>query len=186
MQPMSATPHVRRTLRPGDLGAVVEHHGRLYAAEHGVNSTFEGHVAASVARAATAGFPSEREAICIVELGGEHAGSIGLTDNGDGTATLRWVLLDAALRGSGLGRALVSEMVAFAGEIGYAQLVLETFSELEAAAHLYRDHGFELVWEDTAPRWGRDRITYQRYELDLAPSSGLNAGSSEPHAAARA
>ena len=60
-------------------------------------------------------------------------------------------------------------MLARAAEAGYARVRLETFSELEAAAHLYRDHGFELVSADTAPRWGRERITYQRYELEPPP-----------------
>jgi ribosomal protein S18 acetylase RimI-like enzyme len=174
---VSPAPRIRRHLRPGDLGAIVAHHGRVYGPEYGVDSTFEAHVAASVAGVAARGFPSAREAICIVELGGEHAGSIGLTDEGGDQAALRWVVLDAALRGRGLGRRLIGEMVERARRAGYARLWLETFSELEAAAHLYRDHGFKLLSEDTAPRWGRDEITYQRYELDLE-RAGAAAGES--------
>jgi ribosomal protein S18 acetylase RimI-like enzyme len=160
--------NIRRSIRPGDFGAIVAHHGRTYGREYGVDARFEGQVAAAVARAATRGFPSEREAICIVERNGQHAGSIALTDEGNDEAALRWVVLDAELRGRGLGRRLVGEMLAKAQEYGYAQVWLETFSELEAAGHLYREHGFRLVSEDIAPRWGRDRINYQRYELDLA------------------
>jgi ribosomal protein S18 acetylase RimI-like enzyme len=174
---VTPAPRIRRELRPGDLGTIVAHHGRVYGPEYGVDATFEGHVAVSVAGAAIRGFPSEREAICLVELGGEHAGSIGLTDEGDDEAALRWVVLDARLRGRGLGRRLIGEMVARAGEAGYRRLSLETFSELRAAAHLYRDHGFELVSEDTAPRWGRDRITYQRYELDLERAHATSVAS---------
>jgi ribosomal protein S18 acetylase RimI-like enzyme len=163
-------PRIRQVLRPGDLGAIVAHHGRVYGREYGVDETFEGHVAAAVARAATRGFPSEREAICIVEHDGEHAGSLALTDEGDDAAALRWFVLDSRLRGHGLGRRLLEEMLARAEERGYARVWLETFSELEAAAHLYRAHGFRLLSENTAPRWGREWITYQRYELDLAPA----------------
>jgi GNAT superfamily N-acetyltransferase len=79
------------------------------------------------------------------------------------------------VRGRGLGRRLLGEMLSKAAEVGYARVVLETFSELEAAAHLYRDHGFEVVSADAAPRWGRDRITYQRYELELSASVPLSA-----------
>ena len=165
---MTSAPRIRRDLLPGDLGAIVAHHGRLYHLEYGVDSTFEGHVAASVARAGARGFPSDREAIRIVELDGVHAGSLALTDEGGGAAALRWFVLDHGLRGGGLGRRLLEEMLAQAEQAGYAQVWLETFSELEAAAHLYRDHGFELVSADAAPRWGRERITYQRYELELA------------------
>jgi ribosomal protein S18 acetylase RimI-like enzyme len=165
---VSSEPTIRRELRPGDLGAIVAHHGRVYGKEYGVDATFEGHVASTIANAAARGFPSRREAICLVELAGEHAGSIALTDEGDGEAAIRWFVLSPEARGRGLGRRLLGEMLARAAEIGYTLVTLETFSELEAAAHLYRDHGFEVVWADASPRWGRERITYQRYELELS------------------
>jgi ribosomal protein S18 acetylase RimI-like enzyme len=165
---VSAEPSIRRELRPGDLGAIVAHHGRVYGEEYGVDSTFEGHVASTVAEAAKRGFPSTREAICLVELDGEHAGSIALADEGNGQAAIRWFLLSPVLRGHGLGRRLLDEMLATAAERGYSRVVLETFSELEAAAHLYRDHGFVLVSSDPAPRWGRERINFQRYKLELS------------------
>jgi RimJ/RimL family protein N-acetyltransferase len=172
---MRAEPTVRAELRPGDLGAIVAHHGRVYAEEYGVDSTFEAYVAAAVARAGTRGFPSEREAIRIVELDGEHAGSIGLTDEGGGDAAIRWVVLSPEVRGNGLGRSLLGELLAFAEEVGYRRVFLETFSELRAAAHLYLDAGFKLTSADTAPRWGRESITYQRYELELETRDRLNA-----------
>jgi ribosomal protein S18 acetylase RimI-like enzyme len=165
---VSPDPSIRRELHPGDLGAIVAHHGRVYGEGYGVDATFEGHVASTVARAAARAFPSSREAICLVELDGEHAGSIALTDEGGGEATIRWFLLSPEVRGRGLGRRLLGEMLARAAEVGYGRVSLETFSELEAAAHLYRDAGFELVSADEAPRWGRERIIYQRYELELS------------------
>jgi ribosomal protein S18 acetylase RimI-like enzyme len=172
---VSPGPSIRRELRAGDLGAIVAHHGRVYGEEYGVDSSFEGHVASSVARAALRGFPSPREAICLVELEGEHAGSLALTDEDDGEAAIRWFVLSPEVRGRGLGRRLLGEMLARASEIGYTRVWLETFSELEAAAHLYLDHGFEVVWADAAPRWGRDRIIYQRYDLELAARVRLSA-----------
>jgi ribosomal protein S18 acetylase RimI-like enzyme len=164
---MNAEPTIRRELRPGDLGLILAHHGQIYGTEYGVDATFEGHVASTLARAAVRGFPTPREAIRLVEMDGEHAGSLALTDEGDGEATIRWFVLSPEVRGRGLGRRLLGEVLEVASEVGYARVVLETFSELEAAAHLYLDHGFEVVSEDPAPRWGRDRITYQRYELEL-------------------
>jgi ribosomal protein S18 acetylase RimI-like enzyme len=161
-------PTIRRELRPGDLGEIVAHHGRVYGKEYGVDTTFEGHVAATIANAAARGFPSRREAIRLVELAGDHAGSIALTDEGDGEAAIRWFVLSPEARGRGLGRRLLEEMLARAMEVGYRRVRLETFSELEAAAHLYRGHGFALVSAEEAPRWGRERITYQRYELELS------------------
>ena len=164
---MNTEPTIRRELRPGDLGAVVAHHGRLYAREYGVDAGFEAHVANSVARVGIRGFPREHEGIWIVEQRGEHAGSVALTDEGGGEAVLRWFVLEPRLRGRGLGRRLVGEVIAEARAAGQTLLALETFSELTAAAHIYRDIGFELTWEETKPRWGRREITYQRYELPL-------------------
>jgi N-acetylglutamate synthase-like GNAT family acetyltransferase len=158
---------IRRELRPGDLGALIALHGRLIPPEHGLDSTHEGYVAASVARAAIRGWPREREAAWIVENDGKVAGGIALTDDGEDTAGLRWFVLEPCLRGRGLGRRLVRQVVAEARRHGFARVRLETFSDLRAAGHLYREHGFELVHEETGPRWGREQVTYQHYELQL-------------------
>lgn len=158
---------IRRHLRPGDLGAIVAHHGRLYGREYGVDQTFEAMVGAAVAAAGKRGWPHANEGVWIVELDGRHAGSLALTDEGHGQAAVRFVVLDPELRGQGLGRRLVGEAVAEAREEDYDLLWLETFSELRAAAHIYRSHGFEVKWAKTGPKWGRDEITYQHYELDL-------------------
>jgi N-acetylglutamate synthase-like GNAT family acetyltransferase len=182
---MTPAPRIRRALRPGDLDAIVAHHGRLYGREYGVDATFAQQVAATVSRAAARSFPGEREGIWIVEHDGAHAGSLALTDEGEDAAALRWFVLDRGLRGRGVGRRLLGEALAGAARSGYARIRLATFSDLEAAAHLYREHGFRLVSEDPAPRWGRDRITYQHYELELrrTGSAAGSAGAREPSAA---
>jgi len=54
----------------------------------------------------------------------------------------------------------------FCREQGYRSVFLWTFSELEAAAHLYRTHGFKLTEEKTHAIWGRV-LTEQRYDLRL-------------------
>ena len=180
MSPMAT---VRRDLRPGDLGRIIAHHGATYCPEFGVDSTFEAYVGASVSAAGKRGFPRPGEGVWIVEADGEHAGSLALTDEGGGLAAVRWFVLDTRLRGQGLGRRMVAELVAEAEAAGYEGVWLETFSDLTAAAHIYRSHGFELQWAETGPRWGRDRLTYQRYELNFqaraqslsSPSAGSSA-----------
>jgi ribosomal protein S18 acetylase RimI-like enzyme len=168
-------PLIRSELLPEDLEAIVAHHRRVYGEEYGVDSRFGDFVAAAVARAAEHGFPSDRETIRIVELDGEHVGSIGLTDEGDGEAAIRWVVFSPEIRGRGLGRRLLGEMLAFAEDHGYHRVWLETFSELTTAARLYRDAGFVVTDADTAPRWGRESITMQRYELELEARARLSA-----------
>jgi ribosomal protein S18 acetylase RimI-like enzyme len=173
---------IRRDLRPGDLGAIVAHHGRTYLPEFALDPTFEAHVGASVAAAGKRGFPTASERLWIVEHDGRHAGSLALTDEGDGLGAVRWFVLDREVRGQGIGRALIGELVAEAERAGYEALFLETFGDLVAAAHLYRSHGFELVGEQVGPRWGRERLAYQRYELSFQAraqsSSPASTGSS--------
>jgi ribosomal protein S18 acetylase RimI-like enzyme len=164
---MRAMPSTRRGLLPGDLGAIVALHGRVYSREYGHDETFEAMVASSVVDAAAHGFPAPREAVWLVEEDGDLVGCLGVTDEGAGEARVRWFLLEPSLRGRGLGRALLTELFAEVEESGYTRVTLETFSDLEAAAHLYREHGLEVVWEDTRPRWGRPAVTYQRYERVL-------------------
>jgi GNAT superfamily N-acetyltransferase len=163
---------IRREFRVGDLDQIVSMHGRIYPRENHVDSSFVEKVAATTARATSRGFPTDREDIWIVERDGVFSGSMAFTDEGDGIAMVRWVLLDPSLRGSGLGRRMLGELLAEVEALGYSLVRLETFSELRAAAHLYRAYGFEVVGSDTGPRWGRDEITYQRYELRLPRSTG--------------
>ena len=162
---------IRSRLLPGDLGRIVSQHGELYAREYGLDAAFEGSVASTVGAAAEAGFPREREGVWIVERDYSFAGSIALTADGD-TGILRWFLLDPRVRGRGLGRRLVGEVVAAGREHGLERVKLMTFSELHAAGHLYREAGFELQREDPAPRWGRDLLTLQYYELSLGSVAG--------------
>lgn len=175
--PMDPRLEIRTVLRPGDLGAIIAHHGDVYRREHGVDSTFEAHVATAVAAAGKKGWPGPGEHVRIAELDGRHAGSLALTDEGDGWAALRFFLLDAELRGQGLGRRWVAELLEAAEIDGYAGVRLETFSDLRAAAHIYRSHGFAVTSEETGPRWGRPSVTYQRYELSF--QSRAQSASSE-------
>jgi GNAT superfamily N-acetyltransferase len=173
---MSKAIDIRRELRPGDLEAIVAMHARLYR-EFGVDAEFVADIEARIDEAVAGGFPGERDAIRIVERDDEFAGSLVLTDEGEGIGCFRWFLLDPAVRGRGLGRLMVAELVALARRLGYRLLRLETFSDLRVAAAIYRDAGFRLVAEETGPRWGRE-LTYQHYELELQETSNTRRASS--------
>ena len=183
---MSASPTIRRELRARRPRR--DHRPPRRAStrpEYGVDSTFEAHVAAASPPPASAAGPRAREAIWIVELDGRHAGSLALTDEGDGlggAALVRARPEPARARASGAGWSPSWSSAAEAD--GYERLGLETFSELRAAAHIYRSHGFELRLGARPARAGAaTQITYQRYELSFQAraqsSSSPSTGSSE-------
>jgi ribosomal protein S18 acetylase RimI-like enzyme len=164
----SAMPDVviRRELRDGDAEAIADLHQRLYQAEHGMDERFGASVARSLVGAVERGWPRTGGAVWLVERQGELAGSLVLTDEGSGDGRVRCFLLAPELRGLGLGRSLLANLLAEARAAGMRTLALETFSDLTAAARLYREAGFTITWERETDQWGPP-IRYQRYELEL-------------------
>jgi GNAT superfamily N-acetyltransferase len=154
---------IRQKLRPGDLGELVRLHGELYAAEYGLNGTFEADVARSLADCLERGWPDDGGGVWLAEAGGRLVGAIALTREGEADARLRWFLLAAGARGRGLGRRLLAGLLEHADGAGFARIELVTFSELTAAAHLYRGAGFRRVAAGLDDRWGRP-LTIERYE----------------------
>lgn len=153
---------IRSELQPGDIGAIARMHGEAYTAEHGMGPRFEADVAESLGKAVNAGWPGTG-GVRIVENDSRHAGSVAWTDETD-HAKVRWVLLEAGLRGQGLGRSLLAEIVAEARAAGHELIVLDTFSDLRAAGHIYRSLGFEVVASRPHVSWG-PTVEMQRYEL---------------------
>jgi GNAT superfamily N-acetyltransferase len=155
---------IRTDLRPGDLGAVVGLHGRLYAKEHGFDVTFEAYVAGPLAELAKRN--SDRERLWLAECGGRLVGCVAIVAASDEVAQLRWYLVDPAARGHGLGRRLLDEAVAFSRDRGYRSVILWTVSALTAAARLYAAAGFRKVEEVPGRAWGVE-VVEERYELAL-------------------
>lgn len=157
---------VLRPPRAGDLGWVVHRHGVRYAAEYGLDSTFEGLVAGVAAEFADTREP-RRQAGWIAELDGEPVGSVFCMPDADpGVALLRLLLVEPSARGHGVGRRLVAECVAFARANGYSRLQLWTIDVLVAARRIYEQAGFELISERSERRFGQD-VVGQTWRLDL-------------------
>jgi GNAT superfamily N-acetyltransferase len=157
---------IRSDLRPGDLGDIVRLHGEIYACEYGLDATFEASVAEALAALVRRGWPREGEGIWVAEADGERAGAIVLSDEGRGVSRLRLFVLRPEFRGAGIGRSLLAALLERARAAGYERIELDTFSELRAAASLYRGAGFERVSAERRPLWGR-QIEFERYELAL-------------------
>lgn len=179
---------IRARPHPGDLGALVEMHGRLYAREYGLDLSFEPYVARPLSdfmidyvdRGERAG------RLWVAETaGGRVVGSIALlpvtvpvNPHGhiDGfrgeerpvtasTDQLRWFLIEPDARG-GLGRRLMSSALESAQSRKLRHVVLWTFDELHAAIRLYECFGFRTVETKTAHVWGRERREL-KMQLDL-------------------
>jgi DNA-binding MarR family transcriptional regulator/GNAT superfamily N-acetyltransferase len=156
---------VLRGPRPGDLGWIVEAHGRLYAREYGWDETFEALVARIVADYANEHDP-RREAAWIAEVDGEPAGCVLCVRREDDVAQLRLLLVDPRARGRGIGARMIEECLGFARRAGYARITLWTNDVLHEARRLYERAGFELVESAPHHSFGHDLVE-QTWARDL-------------------
>jgi DNA-binding MarR family transcriptional regulator/predicted N-acetyltransferase YhbS len=157
---------VIRRHQPGDIGAIVAGQARIYAGEFGWNDEFEALVA-EIGAAFLKSHDPIRERAFIAERAGEVVGSVFCVDGGEGVAKLRMLYVDAAARGTGLGRRLVADCIAFARSAGYTKLTLWTNDVLENARRIYLAEGFTLVAEEKHHSFGVDLVG-QNWDLDLS------------------
>lgn len=148
---------VLRDPEPGDLGWITHQNGRLYAKEYGWDWTFEALVAEIVGQFAKTYDPS-CERCWVAEREGEVVGSVFIVRQGDDTAKLRLLYVDASARGLGLGRRLVEETMRFARHKGYKRMILWTNDVLVSARRIYEGAGFELLEEEPHHSFGKDLV----------------------------
>jgi DNA-binding MarR family transcriptional regulator/N-acetylglutamate synthase-like GNAT family acetyltransferase len=157
--------YMLRSHQPGDMGWVIHRHGALYAQEYGWDERFEALVA-EIAAKFIQNFDAKRERCWIAEKDGEIVGSAFLVRQSATVAKLRLLLVEPAARGLGLGRRLVEECIRFARQAGYRKITLWTQSSLNAARHIYKKAGFEIVKEEAYQDFGHDHIS-ETWELIL-------------------
>ena len=111
-------------------------------------------------------FKPGREQCWVADLDGAMAGSIFLTDEGDGSARLRLLYVEPFARGRGIGDALVCTCIGFARAVGYEGVTLWTHTVLETARRLYARHGFRLVETAVHTEFG-EPVQGETWRLDL-------------------
>jgi peptidyl-dipeptidase Dcp len=153
---------IRNELRPGDIGYVIHLHGKLYQQEYQYPIQFEKYVAEGLLEFYNNYNPANNR-VWVCEYKGTMVGFMLLMNRGS-AAQLRYFLLDPAVRGIGLGKKLMEYYMRFLKESGYTSSYLWTTSELVAAAHLYKRHGFALTEQKDSTAFGKPVIE-QRYDL---------------------
>ncbi len=171
-----------RPLQPGDLGWVIGRHGALYAAEYGLDGSFELAVAEIVLQVMR-DFDPQRDGAWIAERDGMPIGSVFVVGVEDNIAKLRLLIVDPAARGHGLGRLLTQTAIQFARDHGYRRMVLWTMSMLEGARAIYASEGFHLIGSVPGIAFGR-AITDETWERDLVgrapPDIASTSGGARP------
>ncbi len=158
---------VLRAHRAGDMGWVVERHAACYHAEYGWGPRFEALVS-GIVKEFLEKFDPQRERCWIAERNGERVGSVFVVrDAKKGQARLRLLLVEPGARGTGLGRRLVEECIAFARDKGYRKLVLWTHANLDAARAIYRKTGFRRLDKTEAHSTFGPRAVSEFWEMDL-------------------
>lgn len=157
--------HIRHILKPGDVGALIQMHGWIYAKECGYNQVFEGYVCKTFFDFLN-NYNENIDRIWLAESESEIVGSIAIVRRSDQTAQLRWFILHPDFRGLGIGKTLFNKAMQYGKEKGYRTIFLETTDDQKTAVRMYTKAGFKKVKEHEDTAWGI-RHTEQTYELNL-------------------
>ncbi|MGV3616216.1 MAG: GNAT family N-acetyltransferase [Fimbriimonas sp.] len=152
--------------QPGILGRIAEMHGVYYAKVWGAEGilTFEGTVATEM-YPFLQNFDPSKELLLTAQAEGRVVGSVAVQAEGE-RARLRWVILEEAYHGRGIGKELLRRALEFARRTGYGRMTLWTVEGLPASYALYERAGFRVVERVADARHGIAHVNL-RMETDL-------------------
>ena len=152
--------------QPGCIGDIASLHARFYSEHWGFGAFFEQKVATGLAEFVDT-LPADGKALWLYVENGRSLASLAIDGNDEtGVAHLRWFIVDDSLRGSGVGRQLMSRAMKFVDE-RFSETYLWTFKGLDAARHLYESFGFQLTEESEGTQWGTT-VVEQRFSRRAA------------------
>jgi N-acetylglutamate synthase-like GNAT family acetyltransferase len=146
---------IRDELRCGDLGRIITLHGVAYEPMGGFGLRFEAYVAKTIAEYVLDN--SSRGRVWLAERDKDLVGCVAIAEREQNTGQLRWVLVDPAMRGVGLGHRLVTLALDHCVERGLASVYLETTDDLPESMQLYEKLGFKVFSTETADLWDGTR-----------------------------
>lgn len=152
-----------RTHRIGDLGYITYRHAILYQQEYGLGPVFEEYLLEGLLAFSRSEQPGT---IWIAEDGDQIVGFIAMAGIDSETAQLRWFLIEPEYRGIGLGRRLMTVAMDHCREKGYRKVFLWTFSDLNAARHLYKEYGFHITEEHPNDSW-KVGLVEERWDITM-------------------
>ena len=159
---------IRDKLRCGDLGRIITLHGVVYEPLGGFGLSFEAYVAKTIAEYVLDN--ESRGRVWLAERDNDLVGCVAIAEREQNSGQLRWVLVDSATRGFGLGRRLVTLALDHCVERGLDSVCLETTDGLPESMQLYEKLGFELLSTETAELWDGPRKLIKMI-LRLSPDS---------------
>jgi len=158
---------IRDELRCGDLGRIITLHGVAYEPMGGFGLRFEAYVAKTIAEYVLDN--SSRGRVWLAERHNDLVGCVAIAEREQNTAQLRWVLVDPAMRGVGLGHRLVTLALDHCVERGLASVYLETTDGLPESMQLYEKLGFEIISTESTELWdGVRKLIRMKLQLSWA------------------
>jgi len=153
--------------RPGALGRITELHGVYYAEAWGSGADFEGMMAQEMWEFLV-GYQPSRDLLLTAQVQGRVVGSIAVVgeQRERPSARLRWVIVDPAYQGYGIGKQLLERALAFCRQAGYPRVYLWTVEGLPRSFALYQRAGFQTVERIADERYSVPRMNL-RMELTL-------------------
>ncbi len=152
------------TADPADFPAIAELTVQTYVSQGWAGPEYQ-------AQLADVGGRARRAQLLVARLGGRLVGSVALVLDGDfgevtsgpEEAAFRMLVVDPAVRGRGIGQALVTACLERAAQDGRTTMVLSTDPRMHAAHRLYSRLGFSRLPErDWSPLPGIDLLVYSR------------------------